>query len=72
MPCIKIACVSIITFMLHTIIIIESTDSISRDGPDSLSIYVIHYKIEKSQSMYRFKSSNCHYRNLRVEYYQYT
>ena len=25
-----------------------------------------------SQLVYRFKTSNCHYRNLRVEYYQYT
>ena len=51
--------------------IIESVDSISRDGPDCPYMkYITKTKI--SQSTYRFKSSNCHYRNLRVEYYQYT
>ena len=44
--------------------IIESVDSISRDGPDCPYMqYNTKFKI--SQSMYRFKSFNCHYRNLR-------
>ena len=51
--------------------IIESVDSISRDGPDCPYMkYITKSKI--SQSMYSFKTSNRHYRNLRVEYYQYT
>ena len=51
--------------------IIESVDPISRDGPDCPYMqYITKSKI--TQSMYKVKSSNCHYRNLRVEYYQYT
>ena len=49
-------------------IIIELVDSISMGWPGlSIAIYVIHYKSEISQSVYRFKSSNCHH-NIIVTY----
>ena len=36
------------------------------------SILSLPTKSKISQSVYRYKTSNRHYRNLRVEYYQYT
>ena len=45
----------------------ESVDSISRDGLDCPYMkYITKSKI--SRSVYRYKTSNCHYRNLRVKY----
>ena len=40
--------------LLYNIIIIESVDSISRDGPDT-PIYIIHYKSLKISTLINYK-----------------